>query len=91
MSLNRRCVRKGREKALVGRARRHSPLRPVRLRRFIFVEHTVFQVLKMFLSTFAMATENMAGFKRPAVIRTSIHDEYDLMLCWHIFLSILRV
>ena len=25
------------------------------------------------------------------LIRTSIHDEYDLMLFWHIFLSILRV
>ena len=25
------------------------------------------------------------------LIRTSIHDEYDLMLCWHFFLSILRV
>jgi hypothetical protein len=24
-------------------------------------------------------------------IRTSIHDEYDLMLFWHVFLSILRV
>ena len=24
-------------------------------------------------------------------IRTSIHDEYDLMLSWHILLSILRV
>jgi hypothetical protein len=24
-------------------------------------------------------------------IRTSIHDEYDLMLFWHFFLSILRV
>ena len=25
------------------------------------------------------------------LIRTSIHDEYDLMLIWHVFLSILRV
>ena len=25
------------------------------------------------------------------LIRTSIHDEYDLMLFWHIFWSILRV
>jgi len=25
------------------------------------------------------------------LIRTSIHDEYDLMLFWHMFLSILRV
>ena len=36
-------------------------------------------------------TDHHGGFLGGDFIRTSIHDEYDLMLVWHIFLSILWV